>query len=102
MNKLFLSVESKQDISDIKKYISEELQNPVAAERIIRDITTQIESLINIPKKGTPLTVVFDIETNYRFLVCGHYVVFYRYENQTILIVRVLYGRRNFEKILFQ
>lgn len=50
---------------------------------------------------GAPLSAIVDFETDYRFLVCGNYTAFYRFENRTVYIVRVLYGRRDFMRILF-
>ena len=101
MNKLRYSPESKQDLQDIKTYIANELLNPTAAARITGDILKRIQSLLNFPKMGTPLTTVLEIDTDYRFLVCGHYVVFYLYHDKTISVMRVLYGKRDFMKILF-
>jgi len=42
-----------------------------------------------------------EIETDYRFLVCGNYLVFYRTEADSVFVDRVIYGRRDYIKILF-
>jgi len=39
--------------------------------------------------------------TDYRFLVCGNYLAFYRYKDATVYVDRILYGRRDYLKILF-
>lgn len=41
------------------------------------------------------------IKTDYRYLVCGNYNVFYRIETDSVKIVRVLNARRNFMAVLF-
>ena len=67
----------------------------------IAKIMSRVRELVVFPKMGTPLSSIVDFETDYRFLVCGNYTVFYRFENQTVYIIRVLYGRRDFIRILF-
>jgi len=50
---------------------------------------------------GAPLDSITEVYSDYRFLVCGKYTVFYRVESNTIYVVRILYGRRDFMRILF-
>ena len=101
MNKLVYSPAAGQDLLDIKAYITDELANPSAAVRTVDHITKEIRTLTGRPNMGTPLSSVVEAETDYRFLMCDHYAAFYRFENQTVFIVRVLYGRRDFMRILF-
>ena len=42
-----------------------------------------------------------DIESDYRFLTSENYMVFYRVNGQDVYIDRVLYGRRDYLRILF-
>ncbi|WP_218571234.1 type II toxin-antitoxin system RelE/ParE family toxin [Paenibacillus oralis] len=56
---------------------------------------------MDYPKIGTPLSATIDIQTDYRYLVCDNYLIFYRYEDGVVYVVRVLYGRRNFIRVLF-
>lgn len=51
---------------------------------------------------GAPLFSIIDIETDYRFLVCDSYLIFYRYDDEVIYVVRVLFGRRDYMHILFK
>lgn len=51
---------------------------------------------------GAPLSSIVDIQTDYRFLVCANYLIFYRYENRIVFVSRVLYARRNYMRILFR
>ena len=67
----------------------------------IAKITKKIYRLADFPASGAPLSSIVGFETDYRFLVCENYTAFYRIENQTVYIIRVLYGRRNFMQILF-
>ena len=61
----------------------------------------RIEMLALFPESGPLLSSVVNVATDYRFLVCGNYTAFYRYEQNIVYIVRVLYGRRDFMRILF-
>ncbi len=102
MNKIVLSYEARNDLKEIKNYISNELNNEIAANNTLSKITKSIRRLENQPLIGTPLSSVIEFDTNYRFLVCGNYMAFYRVENHTVFISRVLYGRRDYMKILFK
>ena len=101
MIKIRFSPEALTDLAEIKTYIHEELGNEPAANRILAGILTKIKTLSLFPESGVPLASVVDLSTNYRYLVCGSYLVFYRYECDAVSVSRVLYGRRNFMQILF-
>ena len=40
-------------------------------------------------------------ELSYRYLICGNYMVFYRFRDRTVFIDRILYGGRDYLSILF-
>lgn len=101
MAEIQFSPDAIADLQKTKAYITEELCNEQAAVCTIVKITENIRRLATSPQIGAPLSSVVDFDTDYRFLVCGHYTAFYRFENQTVYIVRVLYGRRDFMRILF-
>jgi addiction module RelE/StbE family toxin len=101
MPKLRVSPEARKDLGDIQTYISEKLENPRAALNVVSAIIEKIKSLIRFPEKGTLLSSKVRFETNYRFLISGSYLIFYRYENKTIFIDRIIYAKRDYIKILF-
>jgi toxin ParE1/3/4 len=100
MFELKISPAALGDLLEIKQYISQELDNEQAAIKLIAQITTQIRSLSSFPQMGTPVSSIMDVRTDYRFLPCGHYLVFYRVSNELIYVSRVLYGKRDYIKIL--
>ena len=77
-NKIHYSPESRRDLDDIWDYIVLELQNRSAAERVIDHIMNAVDPLKNFAEMGTPLSSIADVGTDYRFLVSGNYMVFYR------------------------
>lgn len=101
MNNLHLSKAAQNDLAEIKGYITEELENPDAALATVSRITKKIRILKNQAYVGAPLSSVADTESNYRFLVSGNYLVFYRVLEKDVYIDRVLYGRRDYMRILF-
>lgn len=51
---------------------------------------------------GTPLSSIADVGIDYRFLVSGNYMVFYRVQGSDVCIDRVLYGRSDYMSVLFK
>lgn len=101
-NKIHYSPESRRDLDDIWDYIVSELQNRSAAERVINRIIDAVDPLKNFAEIGTPLSSIADIGTDYRFLVSGNYMVFYRVQGNDVYIDRVLYGRSDYMSVLFK
>jgi addiction module RelE/StbE family toxin len=99
--KLNISPEAKNDLLEIKKYISEELNSPKAANNTVKKILSGIKNLRQFPKMGPSLSAKVNIETPYRFLVCGNYLAFYRPEETELFVDRIIYGRRDYIRILY-
>ena len=101
MNTLSISPEAQKDLEEIKAYIAETLCNPAAAIAVVARIIHGIKQLRLTPVACPSLASKVPFDTNYRYLICGNYLVFYRYEDKTIFVDRVLYGKRDYVKILF-
>ena len=101
MNEIHYSSEARNDLVEVKKYIGVDLANPGAAKNTIVKITKRIRDLKQFAEIGTLLSSIIDIDTDYRFLVCGNYLVFYRVDGKDVFIDRVLYGKRDYLSILF-
>ena len=101
MNKLQLSRAAQKDLLEIKSYIAVDLENPKAAMEVIKRITKKIRLLNDNPLMGAALASISGANSDERFLVCGSYMVFYRITRENIFIDRVLYGRRDYLRVLF-
>lgn len=101
MAKIQFTPEAINDLQSTRRYIKEELCSEQAAQNTIRKIMSRIAQLETFPEIGALLNSIVLVANDYRFLVCGNYTAFYRYENGEVFIIRVLYGRRNFMQILF-
>jgi len=100
--KVHYSEASKRDLEQIGDYIAEELKNPRVALRIITGIQDTIDKLAEFPLMGPLLSAIVEIDTDYRFLVCGKHIAFYRPQEGDVLIDRIIYGKRDYVAILFR
>ena len=101
MAEIIFSPEAVKDLQETKAYITDELLSEQAANSTGSKILKNIRMLAEFPNSGAPLSGAVGIEMDYRYLVCGNYTAFYRVENETVYIIRILYGRRDFMRILF-
>lgn len=99
MNDLHLSPDAQDDLSEIKAY---NLENPQAAISTVAKITKSVRVLRDHAYIGTPLSSISNVNSDYRYLVSGSYMVFYRIAGTDIFIDRVLYGRSDYRNILFK
>ena len=101
MNALSISPEAKKDLEDIKAYIAETLCNPPAAIATVTKIVAGMKRLRDMPFAGSGLASKVSFDTDYRYVICGNYLAFYRYKDKTVFVDRVLYGKRDYLKTLF-
>ena len=101
MNKLHISDAALNDLDEIQDYIESELENAEAALHAVSEITKRLRILQNHAEAGPSLSSIADAVSNYRFLVCGNYIAFYRAEKADVYVDRILYGRRDYLRILF-
>lgn len=101
MHKLRINPLARKDLLEIKEYITEELDSPNAAENTLIKIAESYEKLKDFPYMGIELSSKIDIATDYRFLVSGKYIIFYKVDDIYVSIYRILYARRDYTRILF-
>lgn len=100
-NKIHYAVEARRDLDDIWDYIVTDLCNASAAERVVNDILDVVEQLENFSEMGALLASIANVDSDYRFLVSGNYLIFYRVSGMDVYVDRILYGRRDYLRILF-
>lgn len=101
MPKIRINPLALQDLQEIKSYIAEELCNRDAALNVVKRIIARYEQLEEFPLMGTELSVVLNLKTDFRYIVSGSYLIFYRLEVEYVSIYRILYGRRDYIRTLF-
>ena len=58
-------------------------------------------SLERFPGRGRPLDALIPVHTEYRYLVCENYCIFYLYSEEDVIIIRILHQRQDSLKALF-
>jgi plasmid stabilization system protein ParE len=110
MAKVRYSPQASADLQEIHGYIASNLGSPKAASNTVSRIAKKVRTLEGLPDIGSPLSSIVSVTTDYRFLVSGSYLVFYRFvpdpdsQNRTegaAYIIRVRYGGRNYLSVLF-
>lgn len=86
---------AQQDLRSIRAYIQDELGNPDAAQRIIAELKKSIQSLQYFPGRGRPLDALIALHTEYRYLVCENYCIFYLGDENDVAVVRILHQRQD-------
>ena len=92
--------EAKTDMFDIFEYISEELSAPTTATNLIDKIERACQRLTlfplscPIPRDGTLA------KKGYRMLVVDNFIVFYKVDDVSVIMMRILYGKRNYKNLL--
>ena len=99
--KIKLSPKAIEDLQEIKSYIENDLQNPIAAKNTLNKIISTYEDLSIFPESGIPVQKYVPFTTDYRFVIANNYSIFYRIENNTVFVIRILYSKRDFLNILF-
>ena len=102
MATVLFSPEALNDLEEIKSYIQDDLENDIAAANTLKKIFDRILELESFPKMGALLNSVTNTDNSYRYLLCNNYTAFSRIEKDSVYIVRVLYGRRDYLRILFE
>lgn len=101
MAQVTLSKEAQRDLFSIRNYIRDELCNPGAAKRIIACLKQSVQSLEKFSGRGRPLDALIPVHTEYRYLVCENYCVFYLEGNDQVIVVRILHQRQDCLRALF-
>ena len=101
MMKIRVTPTALNDLKEIKSYIENDLSNTIAASNVIKRIIEDYSRLEIFPHMGSSLSTKVPFDTDYRFIVSGNYLVFYKADDEYVSIYRILYGRRDYLKIIF-
>ncbi len=100
--KLVVSKEATEDIEDIVLYILSELNNLSAASAFLDDIETSYQNIIEKPSMYSLCNDYKLRNGGYRKIVIKNYLILYRInkEDETVYVVRVVYGGRNHSELI--
>ena len=88
------------DIQADADYIRDELCNPTAAQRMAREIMDRIKSLRSGAVPGTPIRTASLLLSQYRSVLAANHFIFFRIEQNHVLVVRIIHQRRDYEQLL--
>lgn len=71
------------------------------AKKIIKNITDTIRGLCDYEEKGPEVSKMFDVVSDYRYIVVSGNYVFYRIEDKCIRIINLYYEKEDFIWQLF-
>lgn len=101
MHKIKVNPMATEDLIEVKDYIKKELDNPTAAINVINKIIDKYEGLKQFPLMGVELSTKINVQTDFRYVVSGNYLVIYRADHEFVYIYRILYAGRDYLRILF-
>lgn len=93
---------AKRDMTDIVTYISHELSNPIAAEKLANEMIEASRKLTDFPYAAPAYHPIRPLKREYHRLMVQNYTLFYSVDEakKLITITRVIYSRRDYEKLL--
>lgn len=104
MNKyeIEFSKEARKDLKDIVRYIKYNLQEPNIALKFANKIKNNIEKLSENPNIYSIIDDKFLKKFELRKMIVDNYIIFYKIDDKQnkVQIVRIMYGRRNWIKLL--
>ena len=89
------------DISAAADYMEYELANPMAAKRFAETVIEKAQLFADVPGSGLVLRTVNGNDTGYRYMLAGNWMVFLECTERRALVVRVLYAKSDYMKVLF-
>ena len=81
----------------IKEYIAED--NEEMAVKTIQEIYARIENIQQFPYMGADLAKRVSFRTDYKYVICGNYVVLYKIGEEYVEIYRVVNRYQDITKI---
>lgn len=90
------------DMEDIARYISNELQNPAAAERLSEKIVAEADKIPAFPYSNPAYIPVKPLRHEYRKLLIDNFLLLYWVDEaqKIITVARVVYAKRDYRKLL--
>jgi addiction module RelE/StbE family toxin len=88
------------DLKDIVRYIAHTLESPRAAENFLSKLDKEVLKIADNPFRCRLYISTETLKYDYRILHINNYSLFYVVENKKIEIHRIIYSRRDIERIL--
>ena len=102
MYNLKITKEATEDIDKIIAYITNVLKNPIAADNLLTEFENSFKDIAYNPKMYPFCNDIRLKQNGYRKIPVKNYIIFYKQdvEQDIVYIMRVIYGRRNYTKLI--
>ncbi len=93
---------ARKDLDDIVGYIAVELANPTAATNFVDKLQDCICETCLFPESGAKVLNEFLPDIDVRKKIIDNYIMYYfpDIKKQIVIVLRIIYGRRNIDEIL--
>jgi toxin ParE1/3/4 len=92
-----VSQRAEADLDEIWLYVAKDSSSVETANRLIDTLTDHFFTLARLPYIGRARDE--DIGPGFRSLPVGEYVIVYCVENEDVLVLRVVHGRRQLDEL---
>ncbi len=89
-----------EDLDNITDYLLFELKNNLAAKTLVNNAEAAIKKRLSNPLSVAPYQSLDNRPYPYRRILVGNYLIFYVVIDNVMIIRRMLYGRRDLDRIL--
>ena len=94
--KLVLTDEARRDLTEIGDYIARDSRQ--RALTFVKELRAAMAMLLERPQ-AFPIVPRY-AHLGFRRRLYGNYLIFYRYDETQVVIIRVLHGARDYESLL--
>lgn len=93
---------ARKDMLEIVRYISRELQNPDAADRLAGELVNAVEGVLLFPYATPTYQPIRPLKHEYRKILVQNYLMFYWVdeEKKLVTVARVVYAKRDYGRLL--
>ena len=93
---------ARRDMIEIVRYISQELQNPTAADQLAMELIEAGDSITKFPSANPAFIPIRPLKHEYRKLLVQNYFMFYWVDEvkKLVTVARVVYARRDYKRLL--
>lgn len=99
-DRLRYSPQAQLDLDEIFDYFADELGNPEKGVSVVSDILAAARRIPGRATRFPPVGPLPFTTDEYRFSQVGSYVIFFRAEDETVFVDRVLNNRRDYASLL--
>jgi plasmid stabilization system protein ParE len=93
---------AQQDMVDIVTYISKDLCNPIAADKLAHKFIDEAEKIRDFPYSMPAYYPIRELGHDYRKLLVDNYIMFYWVDEtrHCVTVARVIYAKSDYSKRL--